>query len=128
MIVNFLSFGYKHGEPKADLIIDARKLKNPYGVEELKKYNGLNKDVQYYVKHDERWSVWFPPSLKMSNSLIQHSLDNDAKEITIAVGCVGGLHRSVVAVLALAQNVDWSAKVGKYPTLNIQHRELQRAK
>ncbi len=129
MIIKFLSFGYRHGEPEADLIIDARKLKNPYGVEALKKFNGLNDDVQHFVRHDPRWSEWFPPSLKMVNGLIQHNIDNDMKDITIAVGCVGGLHRSVVAVLALAKNSEWAWSPRKgYPETVIHHRELQRAK
>ena len=92
-----MSFGYKHGLPlDVDVVLDCRFLPNPHWVEELRPKTGLDDEVQGYVMR-------FPESkdfLARLDSLFELLLPAYVKEgksyLTLALGCTGGRHRSVV--------------------------------
>jgi len=97
MRIAILSFGFKHGlPPKAELLIDVRFIPNPYHVSELRKLNGKDVRVRNFVK---KWPET-QKFLKKYYSLLEHLIPLYEKEgksdLTLAVGCTGGRHRSVV--------------------------------
>ncbi|MBW3611519.1 MAG: RNase adapter RapZ [Actinobacteria bacterium] len=97
MQTTVMSFGYKHGSPlDADLVIDCRFLPNPHWVEDLRPHTGEHPDVRDYVMR-------FPETaefLRRLDHLLEMVLPAYVKEgksyLTLALGCTGGRHRSVV--------------------------------
>ncbi|MEG0896586.1 MAG: RNase adapter RapZ [Ruthenibacterium sp.] len=122
MALTILSFGFKYGQPKeADIVFDVRCLPNPFYVPELKHKTGLDAAVSNYV-------MQFTESkelLRRMEDLIGYSLPLYVKEgksqLTIAVGCTGGKHRSITFAQELAT---YCAKIGYYPV--VEHRDAQR--
>jgi UPF0042 nucleotide-binding protein len=103
MLVNVLSFGYKHGVPSdADLMFDVRFLRNPHYVADLQPLTGADRAVEEYVLADPSAR----PYLEKLQDLLAFSLprygDEGKSYLTVAVGCTGGHHRSVVFARLLA--------------------------
>ena len=124
MAVSVFSFGYKHGVPKeADLVFDVRFLKNPYYIDALREQTGLMPAVRDFVLEAEDTSAY----LQKLNDLIAYTLPRYRYEgkhtLTVAIGCTGGQHRSVVIAEALGANI--SAE-GYY--VRVTHRDMQRSK
>jgi UPF0042 nucleotide-binding protein len=126
MTVTLLSFGYSFGIPfETDLLMDVRFLPNPYFVEELKRLKGDHPKVSEYVLQWEETKEFF----RHVQDLIRFLLPLYEKEmkthLTIAVGCTGGRHRSVVIVNRLAEMLrDEVTKRGVF--LSIQHRDAEK--
>ncbi|MDE0310415.1 MAG: RNase adapter RapZ [Acidiferrobacterales bacterium] len=100
----FKSFAYKHGTPlDADFVFDVRCLPNPYWIDELKKFNGLEGPIKEYfsTKPDVQNMI------EQIDCFIAEWLSkfHDAGRVylTIAIGCTGGRHRSVYVVEQIAQ-------------------------
>src|SRR5512135_342266 len=99
MALFFTSFGYKFGIPHdADMILDVRFLPNPYFVNELREQSGLNAAVRDYVLGDAETRAF----LDRLYALLEFALPLYEREgkssLTLALGCTGGRHRSVVLV------------------------------
>jgi UPF0042 nucleotide-binding protein len=120
MVVTLLSFGFKHGLPEdADLVFDVRFLPNPHFVDSLRRLTGRDRAVvRYMQKHDETGEF-----IKRLTSFLQFSLPQYVKEgkayLTIAIGCTGGRHRSVMIAEALKRSL---AKVPGV-RLRVKHRD-----
>lgn len=95
--LNILSFGYKTGIPsEVDWVIDVRFIPNPFYVQSLRKLTGNNKKVaQYVMKHDIAVE-YFNRFYEMIIRLIPSYIKEGKYSLTIAFGCTGGQHRSVV--------------------------------
>jgi RNase adapter protein RapZ len=122
MRVNVVSFGYKHGLPlDVDLVLDCRFLPNPHWVDELRPLTGQDADVRDYVLAQDDTE----PFLEHMDGLLELLLPAYAREgrtyLSIAVGCTGGRHRSVVIAEALA---DVLRRHGYEPS--VTHRDLSR--
>jgi len=126
MTVTLLSFGYSFGIPfETDLLMDVRFLPNPYFVEELKRLKGDHPKVSDYVLQWEETKEF----LRRLQDLIRFLLPLYEKEmkthLTIAVGCTGGRHRSIVIVNRLAEMLrDELAERGVF--LSVQHRDAEK--
>jgi len=96
LIISIVSFGFKHGVPlDADLVFDVRFLPNPFYLEELKNFTGNDTRVREYVMNSPV-SVEFSNKLNdMINFLIPHYIKEGKNQLVIAIGCTGGMHRSV---------------------------------
>lgn len=95
-IVNFMSFGFKHGMPQdADFVLDVRFLQNPFYIEELKAKTGLDDEVYDFVfSHEESENVY--KHLKVLLDEVIAGYKKEGRQHTvIAIGCTGGQHRSV---------------------------------
>ena len=97
LLITVLSFGFKHGIPlDADLVFDVRFLANPHYVAKLRPYDGNEEAVRNYVLSDPLTE----PLMEKFFCLVEFSIPQYAKEgkayLTIAIGCTGGRHRSVV--------------------------------
>ena len=120
--VELLSFGFKHGLPvDADLVWDARFLPNPFYVEELRAHTGRDREVKDYV-------LSYPAAtefLALARSYLEFSLPLYEREgktyLTVAIGCTGGHHRSVVLVEGLGE----SLREGPLD-ITIRHRDIER--
>jgi len=118
----FESFGYKHGTPiEADFVFDVRCLPNPFWQSELRDRTGLDADVAAFLESHEE----VPRMIEHIRNFVETWLPNFKAEnrsyITIAVGCTGGLHRSVYVAQKL---VDYFKT--QPLQVQIQHRELSR--
>jgi UPF0042 nucleotide-binding protein len=97
MIVSVMSFGYRYGLPAdADLVIDVRFLPNPYYVDALKNYNGHHRDVEDYVLDNAQCREFMNKAIDVLNFIIPLYEKEGKARLTIAFGCTGGKHRSVV--------------------------------
>ncbi|MCB1154592.1 MAG: RNase adapter RapZ [Deltaproteobacteria bacterium] len=124
MHVDLMSFGFKHGLPlEADLVFDVRFLPNPFFVPELRSFTGLEKNVAHYVLDRDETGEF----IRRISELIAFLLPWYEKEgkhyLTIAVGCTGGVHRSVAIIEKLAADLPLS----DHP-VTVTHRELNRKK
>jgi len=120
MVVTLLSFGFKHGLPEdADLVFDVRFLPNPHFVDRLRRLTGRDAAVVRFMhKHDETREF-----IERLTSFLEFSLPQYVKEgkayLTIAIGCTGGRHRSVMIAEALKRSL---AKVPGV-RLRVKHRD-----
>jgi len=119
--VHILSFGYKYGIPHdADLVIDVRFLPNPYFVPELKELDGLAPEVRAFVKGWDETQVFLKKYLGLLDYLIPLYENEGKAYLTVAVGCTGGRHRSVVIAGEIFQYLN-----KKTDKINLVHRDVE---
>ena len=122
MWIHCSSFGFKKGMPSdSDIVFDVRCLRNPFYIEGLKQQTGLDEAVEEYVMRDEDavmllnrfkelFDAWLPLFVKEGRSML-----------TIAIGCTGGRHRSVVFAKKLGEYL-----IAKGYSVGVSHRDIQR--
>ncbi len=97
IIVEIVSFGFKYGDiSRADLLFDVRCLPNPYYVDSLKFKSGVDEDVKNYVLSFRETLMLLSKLEDMFNFLMPLYLKEGKSQLTVAFGCTGGAHRSVV--------------------------------
>jgi UPF0042 nucleotide-binding protein len=121
LTVDVMSFSYKRGLPReADLVFDVRFLQNPYYVSELKRMTGERPEVQAYVSDDPAFGEFFARLTDLLGTLLPRYGNEGKSYLTIAVGCTGGMHRSVFVASRLAQRLHQDGyKVA------LRHRDMQ---
>ena len=126
MTVVLLSFGYSFGIPfEVDLLMDVRFLPNPYFVEELKRFKGDHPKVAEYVLQWEETKEFLRHVREFIRFLLPLYERERKTHLTIAVGCTGGRHRSIVIVNRLAEMLqDELTKRGVF--LSVQHRDAEK--
>jgi UPF0042 nucleotide-binding protein len=126
MRVTLLSFGYSYGIPyEADLLLDVRFLPNPYFVDELKRLGGADPKVRDYVLQWEETREFLRRLHEFIDFLIPLYEREGKTHLTLAVGCTGGRHRSVVIVNQLAEMLG-SDLAGRGARLSVQHRDTEK--
>ncbi|MEE4187473.1 MAG: RNase adapter RapZ [Roseobacter sp.] len=120
LVVTIQSFSYKRGLPRSvDMVFDCRFLKNPYWQPDLRALNGTDTKVAKYVQSDPRFSAFAAKVNDLSLLLLPAYRDEGKSYLSVAFGCTGGQHRSVVMAqfhaLHLADE-GWE--------VSIRHREL----
>jgi UPF0042 nucleotide-binding protein len=94
-----VSFGYKYGLPlDSDLIFDTRFLPNPFYIDRLRAMTGRSKLVREYILQSEEAQEFLKRLFDFIDYLIPKFIAEGKSYLTIAVGCTGGRHRSVVVV------------------------------
>jgi RNase adapter protein RapZ len=121
MSLFFTSFGYKFGIPHdTDMILDVRFLPNPYFVNELRPRSGLESEVKEYVLGNVETRMF----LDRLYALLEFALPLYEREgkssLTLALGCTGGRHRSVVLVEELQK------RFGENFPVHIKHRDIDK--
>jgi UPF0042 nucleotide-binding protein len=106
MVVNLVSFGYKHGVPlDADLVFDVRCLPNPHFVEALRPLTGRDAAVVRYMRRHGETKEF----IERLTSFLKFALPQYVREgksyLTVAIGCTGGRHRSVMLAEALRKSL-----------------------
>lgn len=98
LYVHVVSFGFKNGLPReADMVFDARFIANPFWNPKLKPLSGLDKPVRAAVRRDKAFGPFLKTMTTMLLPLLPRYAAQGKKYLTIAIGCTGGRHRSVVA-------------------------------
>ncbi|MGH2705113.1 MAG: RNase adapter RapZ [Actinomycetota bacterium] len=122
LAVNVISFGYKHGLPlDADLVLDCRFLPNPHWVEELRPFPGTHRKVRGYVLGSEGTGEFLTKVKDLLGFLLPGYLKEGRHYLTIAVGCTGGKHRSVV----IADEIGRFLQERGLPS-TVVHRDVER--
>jgi UPF0042 nucleotide-binding protein len=121
MTMNLISFGYKYGLPnEADIVMDVRFLPNPFFVAELKEMDGNQKPVVDYVMKWKETKIFLKDFYELISFLIPQYQKEGKSQLTIAVGCTGGRHRSVTIINALSELLKKQKLL-----LNIRHRDIR---
>jgi UPF0042 nucleotide-binding protein len=124
LAVQVVSFGYKFGIPlEADLVFDVRFLKNPYYVPELKQISGLTDPVRTYVLGQPLASRFLEKVGDLLDLVIPAYVDEGKTRLTIAIGCTGGYHRSIV----LSEEIAARLRARDALSVAVFHRELEQA-
>jgi len=126
MTVTLLSFGYSFGIPyEADLLMDVRFLPNPYFVEELKRLKGDDPQVATYVLQWEETGEFLRRVQEFIRFLLPLYERERKTHLTIAVGCTGGRHRSIVIVNRLAEMLR-EELMERGVFLSVRHRDAEK--
>jgi RNase adapter protein RapZ len=104
LAVTFMTFGFKHGTPRdADLAFDVRFLPNPHYEAELREQTGLDPDVIHYVENSDGVGEFYARLTPLLDYLLPNYEQEGKAHLTVAIGCTGGRHRSVVIAEHLAR-------------------------
>jgi RNase adapter protein RapZ len=123
MWLHLISFAYKKGiPPEADMVMDVRFLPNPYFVEGLQSLTGEDPRVQKYVLDQPETYEYLNHLLSFVDYLLPRYQEEGKTHLTLAIGCTGGQHRSVVIAKVLSQHL----QQGNYP-FTLTHRDLPRS-
>lgn len=118
--ITVISFGFKKGIPtNADLVFDARYLPNPYFIEGLSDLTGKDKAVRDYVLKQGDTKKFLNYIKRFLKFALQKYKKEGRTYLTIAIGCTGGKHRSVVIADKIAHYLKRS-----FPNVTIIHRDL----
>lgn len=122
LVITIVSFGFKHGLPlDADLVFDVRFLANPHYVRELRWQDGQQAGVIDYVKQDPLTEPFLQKLYDLVTFTIPPYIQEGKAYLTIAVGCTGGRHRSVMVTEELAAFL----RSRGYEPL-VQHRDIKK--
>jgi RNase adapter protein RapZ len=121
--ISVMSFGFRYGVPTdADLVFDVRFLPNPNYIPTLKKLTGKHPSVARFVRRYPQTREFLQRCGEMLTFLTPHYIDEGKSYLTIAFGCTGGHHRSVMIAEEMARHLRAN---GFEP--RIQHRDIERA-
>jgi RNase adapter protein RapZ len=122
MQTSVVSFGYKHGIPlDVDLVFDCRFLPNPFWVEELRPFSGLDEPVREYVLSQPESLAFLEKVDDLLTSILPAFVREGKSYLTIAMGCTGGRHRSVALAQALADRL-----AGHGQAASVFHRDIDK--
>ena len=122
LLVSCLSFGFKNGVPlDADVVFDVRFLPNPHFVPEFRKKTGLDPRVAAYVRGFPQTKEFLDRVTELMLYLLPHYVDEGKSYLTVAFGCTGGQHRSVMMAEEIAKRL---AKAGYQ--VKALHRDIVR--
>lgn len=104
--ISVVSFGFKYGIPlDSDMVFDVRFLPNPYYIEALKKFSGMDEGVRSYVMQWPEAVEFMNKLVDMVEFLIPNFIKEGKSQLVIAIGCTGGRHRSVTMVNMLSEKL-----------------------
>lgn len=122
MQITVFSFGFKYGIPiDADMVIDVRFLPNPFYVEEYKHWTGRVPEVAAYIEKSPVTKEFKRKLFNFMEFMVDQFRDRGKTQFTIAIGCTGGMHRSVFVTEKLGAHLK-----EKHAHVNVEHRDLHR--
>ena len=120
LVVTLLSFGYKHGVPvDADLVFDVRCLPNPHFVPALRRRTGRDRAVAQFMERDASTREFMDRLEDYLKYAVPHYIAEGKSYLTIAIGCTGGRHRSVMIAERLRK-----ALAGVGARVRVRHRDI----
>ena len=120
--VTVMSFGFKYGLPlDADHVLDVRFIPNPYWVTELRHLTGRDEPVAEYVFRQDGAAEFVDGYAALLAPALPAYIEELKPNVTIAVGCTGGKHRSV----ASAERISARLRANGFK-VSTQHRDLGR--
>jgi len=122
--VNVLSFGFKHGVPvDADLMFDARCLPNPYFVQALRRRTGRDRTVVSFMQRDPGTRDFIDKLTEYVRFTLPYYVQEGKSYLTVAIGCTGGRHRSVMIAEHLREALGSVADT----RVRVKHRDIRRS-
>ena len=122
MLITVLSFGFKFNQPyNMDLLFDVRFLQNPHFVPELRPKTGLDPEIIEFLRKQPEYESFYSRLRDFVTYLIPQYKKEMKSYLTIAIGCTGGRHRSVVIAQRLGEELE---KQGH--NVEIVHRDYRR--
>lgn len=123
LLTSVVSFGYRHGVPSdADLVFDVRFLPNPHFVRHLRAHTGRDRRVQRYIRSFKQTGEFLRRVEGLLLYLLPHYIREGKSYLTVAFGCTGGRHRSVM----MAEVVARALKKKGYEA-RVVHRDAERS-
>ena len=124
LVVNVLSFGFKHGIPvDADLMFDVRCLPNPHFVPALRHRTGRDRAVSAFMEKDPQTRRFIDKLEDYVQFALPYYIGEGKSYLTVAIGCTGGRHRSVMIAERLGKAL---AKVAD-TKIRVKHRDIRRS-
>jgi len=121
LVVTLLSFGYKHGVPvDADLVFDVRCLPNPHFVPALRRRTGRDRAVALFMERDRSTREFMDRLEEYVRYVVPFYVSEGKSYLTVAIGCTGGRHRSVMIAERLRKAL---ADMG-VARVRVRHRDL----
>src|SRR5580658_2524036 len=106
LAISVMSFGFKNGvPPEADVVFDVRFLPNPHFVPEFRKLTGKHPKVAKYVRQFPQTKEFLEKATDMLTFLLPHYIKEGKSYLTVAFGCTGGQHRSVMIAEELRERL-----------------------
>lgn len=122
MVLSVSSFGFKYGIPlDANLVLDVRFLPNPYYIDELRNLSGQDAPVSAYVFSFAHTRSFLDKLTDIVADMLPNFEAEDKRQLSIAIGCTGGRHRSVAIAEELCARLK---KLGR--TVYLEHRDIER--
>jgi len=119
ILVSCVSFGFRQGVPEdADLMFDVRFLPNPHFVPEFRPFTGRHPKVAKYIRSFPQTREFIERISDLLVYLLPHYIREGKSYLTIAFGCTGGRHRSVM----IAEEVGQRLKKAGY-RIKVVHRD-----
>lgn len=123
MDVHVFSFGFKHGMPvEADLMIDVRFLPNPFYDPEMRELTGLDAKVSEFVIDHPKTGEFLEAWYRLLDAVMPGYIAEGKPQLSIAVGCTGGQHRSVAIAEVTGRYLE-----RQHYHVSISHRDLAKA-
>lgn len=124
LVVTLLSFGFKHGVPvDADLMFDARCLPNPHFVPTLRRRTGRDRAVVSFMERDASTREFIDRLEDYVRFVLPHYVAEGKSYLTIAIGCTGGRHRSVM----IAERLRRALGDVSGASVRVKHRDIRRS-
>jgi len=124
LVLTLLSFGFKYGVPvDADLVFDVRCLPNPHFVPTLKRRTGLDRAVVAFMERDKSAREFMNRLEEYVRYVIPYYIAEGKAYLTVAIGCTGGRHRSVMIAERLKRALASISGAG----VRVRHRDIKRA-
>jgi UPF0042 nucleotide-binding protein len=123
LAVEIVTFGFKFGLPsKADLVFDVRFLTNPFWVPDLKPLSGLSAPVRAFVLEQPQAERFLDLVVQLLELTVPAYRAAGREQLTVALGCTGGYHRSIALAEELASRLGGLEDA----SVSVMHRELGR--
>jgi len=122
MNITVVSFGFKYGIPlDADMVFDVRFLPNPFYVESLRRKSGEVAEVGEYIF---KWPItqqFMEKVVDFVDFLVPNYIKEGKSQLIIAIGCTGGMHRSVFVARKIYESIK-----NKGYKINLDHRDIKK--
>lgn len=120
LLISIISFGYKRGIPiDADMVFDMRFLPNPFYIKEYQSITGLHQEVSDYVLGFPEAQRFLKTVVDLVLELTPSYLQQDKKQLVLAIGCTGGMHRSVAVSEEIFKRLDAAGS-----RVTLEHRDV----
>ena len=124
LVITVLSFGYKHGVPvDADLVFDVRCLPNPHFVPALRRRTGRDRAVVTFMEKDPSSQAFMDRLEEYLRFAVPYYIAEGKSYLTVAIGCTGGRHRSVM----IAERLKKAFANVEGARIRVRHRDIAQA-
>ena len=121
MVVRLTSFAYKYGVPRdAEVVLDCRLVPNPYWVEELRPFTGVDPEIIFFLESKKEVGDALEAMERYLRHYLSHAEEMNRPHVSVYLGCTGGQHRSVYFAEKLGKLLE------KDYSCMVSHRDLSR--